>query len=79
MLDSQSVSRSSSTAFAAGTGAGLETNQGNFAKLKVVGYRDSNDFSFPEAKLLSEDRRERFKKKPTKDYHLEVEWVLYKK
>src|SRR5262249_23805039 len=61
-----------------GTVLALQTNQGNFAKLKVVGYRDSDDFSFPEAKFLSEDRRERLKKNPTKDYHLEVEWVLYK-
>jgi len=58
----------------------IRTNDGNFAKLKVVGYRELHDFSFPEAKLLREDWKQFVLQKPnTKNYHLEVEWVLYRK
>ena len=63
-----------------GTVVALRTSEGNFAKLKVVKYRELHDFSFPEAKLLKEEIREFFLKQPnTKNYHIEVEWVLYKK
>ena len=58
----------------------LRTNEGNFAKLKVVKYRALHDFSFPEAMYLDERTRKFFLTRPnTKNYHIEVEWVLYKK
>ncbi|QDV25864.1 hypothetical protein [Aureliella helgolandensis] len=58
----------------------LRTKEGNFAKLKVVKYRELHDFSFPEAKLLSADWKAFALKQPNrKTYHLEVEWVLYRK
>jgi hypothetical protein len=47
---------------------------------KVVRYRDLHDFSFPEANLLDAGWREFALKHPnTNNYHLEVEWVLYRK
>jgi hypothetical protein len=65
---------------APGTVVALRTNEGNFAKLKVVKYRELHDFSFPEAKLLDEKMRDFLLKHPnTKNYHIEVEWVLYRK
>jgi hypothetical protein len=67
-------------ALAPGTVVALRTNEGNFAKLKVVKYRELHDFSFPEAKLLNEAMKEFMLKSPnTKKYHIEVEWVLYRK
>jgi hypothetical protein len=67
-------------ALAPGTVVALRTNEGNFAKFKVVKYRASHDFSFPEAMLLKERAREFFLKQPNrKNYHIEVEWVLYRK
>ena len=63
-----------------GTVVALRTNEGNFAKLKVVMYRELHDFSFPEAKLLDAEWKAFVLKRPnTKNYHLEVEWVLYRK
>ena len=63
-----------------GTVLALRTNEGNFAKLKVVKYRELHDFSFPEAKLLDPKWKEFVLQKPNKkNYHLEVEWVLYPK
>jgi hypothetical protein len=65
---------------APGTVVALRTRDGNFAKLKVVKYRELHDFSFPEAKLLDEKMREFLLKHPNeKNYHIEVEWVLYRK
>ncbi len=63
-----------------GTVLALRTTEGNFAKLRVVGYRSCHDFSFPEAKLLSAEWRANGLKTPDQqNYHLEVEWVLYRK
>ncbi len=63
-----------------GTLLAVRTKDGNLAKLKVLGYRASQDFSFPEANLLTEKVRAFFLTKPNRmDYHLEVEWVLYRK
>jgi hypothetical protein len=63
-----------------GTVAALRTHRGNFAKLKVVRYRELHDFSFPEANLLDDKVREFLLRRPnTKSYHIEVEWVLYRK
>ena len=68
------------TSLTPGTVFALRTNQGNFAKLKVVQYRELHDFSFPEANLLEPRWREFVLQKPnTKNYHLEVEWILYRK
>jgi hypothetical protein len=63
-----------------GTVVALQTEKGNFAKLKVVKYRELHDFSFPEAKLLSAGWKTFVLKKPNSEYyHLEVEWILYRK
>ena len=64
---------------APGTVVALRTRKGNFAKLKVVKYRALHDFSFPEAKLLDEKWRKFALNQPNeKNYHIEVEWVLYR-
>jgi hypothetical protein len=47
----------------------VRTARGNLAKLKVVRYRALHDFDFKEAIRLSD----------IKEYHLEVEWVIYHK
>ena len=58
----------------------LRTAEGNFAKLKVVGYRALHDFSFKEAGMLRQDWKTYVLNKSDKEnYHLEVEWVLYTK
>jgi hypothetical protein len=58
----------------------LRTSDGNFAKLRVVKYRELHDFSFPEAVLLDRGVRAFFLGQPNrKNYHLEVEWVLFRK
>jgi hypothetical protein len=62
-----------------GTVVAMRTNEGNFAKLKVLKYRDLHDFSFPDAKFLEKETKERFlKEEPNiRNYHIEVKWVLY--
>jgi len=62
-----------------GTVVAMRTNEGNFAKLKVVKYRELHDFSFPDAKFLEKGMKERFLKEPNRNYHIEVKWVLYLK
>ena len=63
-----------------GTVLALRTAEGNLAKLKVVGRRALHDFTFPEARHLKENFRAFVLQQPDqKDYHLEVEWVLYQK
>lgn len=58
----------------------LRTNEGNYAKLKVVRYRELHDFSFPEAELLGAQwRGGALAAHNTKRYHLEVAWVLYRR
>jgi hypothetical protein len=56
----------------------LRTAEGNFAKIRVVGYREMHDLSFPDIKqgdvrwfnyLLTRPNRPK--------YHLEVDWTLY--
>jgi hypothetical protein len=56
----------------------LRTVEGNLAKLKVIGYRDSHDFSFDEAKLIPIGHLTRTRPNVPKR-HLEVAWVLYEK
>ena len=59
---------------------GLKTNEGNYAKLTVIGYRDSHDFSFESAKLIPADRRAVTVSRPNiPNYHLELRWVLWEK
>ena len=68
------------TALSRGTIFGLRTSEGNFARVQVVGYRDSHDFSFESAQIIPEDRRALGLKRPNvKNYHLEVSWVLFEK
>ena len=56
------------------------TTEGNHAKLKVIGYRDSHDFSFESAKILAPDLRDRMTARPNiPKSHLEVSWVLWEK
>jgi hypothetical protein len=77
---SYSDKKLASDSLAPGTVVALRTTEGNLAKLKVVKYRELHDFSFPEAKLLDEKTRAFFLKHPNrKNYHIEVEWVLYRK
>lgn len=81
-LATQKYSREkvSNESLAPGTVVALQTDMGNIAKLKVVKYRELHDFSFPEAQLLAAEWRAFALKKPnTKNYHIEVEWVLYRK
>lgn len=61
-----------------GTVVALQTREGNLAKLRVLRYRALHDFDFPQAKQLTEEWRDFVRTKPnTKEYHLEVEWVLF--
>jgi hypothetical protein len=61
-----------------GTVIGIRTPQGNLAKLKVIGYRTSHDFSFKEAEKFRPEWREFSLSRPELvKYHLEVDWVLY--
>lgn len=58
----------------------LRTAEGNYAKLKVIGYRALHDFTFREAAVLRESWKSMVLNKDNKEnYHLEVEWVLYTK
>jgi hypothetical protein len=67
------------SSLAVGTVVAVRTADGKFAKLKVVGYRGSHDTSFPEAKNLSPAWIAFARGRPnTPEYHLEVNWVLYK-
>jgi hypothetical protein len=56
----------------------VRTVEGNLAKLKVIGYRDSHDLSFEEAKLIPPNHPTRTGPNIPKR-HLEVSWVLYEK
>ena len=42
----------SNTSLKPGTVLAVRTSEGNFAKLKIFGYRDSHDFSFDDAKFI---------------------------
>lgn len=56
----------------------LRTTEGNLAKLKVVGYRGTHDFSFESAKYIPPERRARMLSRPNIDhYNLELAWVLW--
>jgi len=58
----------------------MRTTEGNYAKLRVVGYRPLHDFSFKEAAVLDACWKTFVLNKNNKEnYHLEVEWVLYTK
>jgi hypothetical protein len=70
----------SNKALIPGTVLALLTAEGNYAKLKIVGYRALHDFSFREAAVLSEGWKTFVLNKGNKEnYHLEVEWILYTK
>lgn len=59
---------------------GIRTAEGNFAKLKIVGYRPLQDFSFKEAEFLRGNWKAMAQSRPfQQNYHLEVEWVLFTK
>lgn len=58
----------------------LRTRDGKVAKAKVVRYRELHDFSFAEARHLSPAWIQLALQQPnSKEYHLEVKWVLYGK
>jgi hypothetical protein len=62
-----------------GTTLALRTRDGRYAKLKVVGYRELHDTSFPEAKHLRPEWVRFARSRPNcKEYHLELDWVLFK-
>jgi len=76
---SYSTGRLPGSSLRPGTVVALRTSDGRFAKLKVVGYRDLHDTSFPEARHLSPEWVRLARGKPNvKEYHLEVSWVLFK-
>jgi hypothetical protein len=57
----------------------VRTADGKFAKMRVVRYRELHDFSFPEVRhLKAEWIRFALQQPNVKEYHLEVDWVLYK-
>jgi hypothetical protein len=58
----------------------VRTTEGNLAKVRVIRYRELHDFSFKESENLDSDQK-RFllSEENEKNYHLEVEWVLYRK
>jgi hypothetical protein len=63
-----------------GAVVGLRTNEGNLAKLKVLGSRDSHDFSFEPAKSLPAALRTAMSARPNRpNYHLGISWVLWRK
>ncbi len=59
---------------------GVQTSDGNFAKLTVIGYRDSHDFSFESAKFVPPTQKTGVLSRPNiQQRHLEVAWVLYER
>ena len=63
-----------------GTVIALLTAEGNLAKLKIVGFRALHDLSFREAEDLPAECRVLAAKEPNiSKYHIEIEWVLFKR
>ena len=61
-----------------GTVLAIRTMEGNYAKVRIVGYRESHDVSFAEAKSGQRRWLAGLLARPNRpNYHLEVEWVLY--
>jgi hypothetical protein len=62
-----------------GTILAVRTVNGNFAKLKVIRYYTSHDFTFPGSEILNDDWKQFSLQRPIiPSYHIEFEWVLYK-
>lgn len=56
----------------------IRTAEHNFAKLRVVRYFSSHDFTFNGAQFLSFQWKEFSKGKPVvQNYHMEVDWMLF--
>jgi hypothetical protein len=73
-----STDRMSGTDLKPGVILALRTTEGNLAKLKVVGYRSTHDFSFGSAKYIAPERRAWMLSRPNVDhYHLELAWLLW--
>ena len=61
-----------------GTVVAMKTAEGNYAKLKVLGYRSNHDVSFKEAAIKGDAWKSRVLSRPERpNYHLEVAWSLY--
>jgi hypothetical protein len=76
---SYSTGKLSGSSLRPGTVVALRTRDGQYAKLKVVGYRDLHDTNFPQAKHLRPEWIRFARSQPiVKEYHLEVDWVLFK-
>jgi hypothetical protein len=74
-----STGKLSGQALRPGTVLAIRTRDGRFAKMKVVRYRDLHDTSFPEARHLPPEWVQMARSRPnTKEYHLELDWVLFK-
>ncbi len=57
----------------------FQTTAGTYGKFRVLGYRESQDFTFGEAALLTQPMRDMFNTNPNViNYHLEVEWELFR-
>lgn len=56
----------------------LRTNEGNLAKIRVIGYRQMHDMSFDDARFAWPGWSSYLVSRPNKlNYHLEIEWSLY--
>jgi hypothetical protein len=66
------------TSLRPGTVVAIRTRTGGYAKVKVVRYRELHDTSFPEARHLRPEWIRFARTRPnTREYHLEVQWVLF--
>jgi hypothetical protein len=63
-----------------GTILAVRTSQGHYAKVRVVRYFRLHDFNFPGADedLTPEWKAKALKRPDVEQYHLEVEWALYR-
>lgn len=61
-----------------GTLLAMRTAEGNFAKIRIIGYRELHDMWFDDAKYLSNGWKHGALTRPNRlKYHLEVEWTIY--
>ncbi len=68
------------TAYTPGMILGIITSERNYAKVKIIGFKALHDFAFKNANSLPSDWKEyALKHDNILNYHLVVEWVLYKK
>ena len=75
ILDTKSIAKKDLTP---GKVIALRTGDGNFAKLRVKGYRASRDFSFEGVELYPPAWRAQLEKDPNvDDFHIVFDWAIY--